>query len=233
MAVALALHHARCRSVFQRKLVDQPAMRMVLSDLALEAEAMAALSMRLASSFDAAAVSEREASYARIITPAAKFAICKAAPGLIYEAMESLGGNGYVEESPLPRLYREAPVNAIWEGSGNVMALDILRAAGRDPDDAAAVLDSLARDAAGLPGVSETRREILAALRSPEAEAHARFATDRLAALAAAAALARAAPAPVAESYALTRLASRRRMIGANDLGETCNLLLDRALPPL
>jgi putative acyl-CoA dehydrogenase len=233
MGLALAVHHARHRSVFQRKLADQPAMRMVLADLALEVEAMTALAMRLAASFDRAAQAPPEASYARIVTPAAKFATCKAAPGLIYEAMECLGGNGYVEESPMPRLYREAPVNAIWEGSGNVMALDILRAARRDPEDATAVLASLVQDAGALPGASAAAREVVLALRSPDAEAQARFAADRLATLAAAAALARAAPSAVTEAYALTRLAAPRRMIGANDLGRARDLLLDRALPAL
>jgi putative acyl-CoA dehydrogenase len=232
MGLALALHHARHRSVFQRKLVDQPAMRMVLADLALEVEAMTALALRLAGSFDQAAGAESEASYARIVTPAAKFAICKAAPGLVYESMESLGGNGYVEESPMPRLYREAPVNAIWEGSGNVMALDILRAAGRDPESTAAVLDSLLMDIESLPGAPDAARDVRTALGSPDAEAKARFAADRLATLAATAALARAAPA-VAEAYALTRLAGPRRMIGANDVAAVSDLLLDRALPPL
>jgi putative acyl-CoA dehydrogenase len=233
MGLALALHHARHRTVHQRKLVDQPAMRRVLADLALEVEAMTALAVRLAGSFALAAEDRREAARARLLTPAAKFAICKAAPGLIYEAMESLGGNGYVEESPMPRLYREAPVNAIWEGSGNVMALDLLRAGGREPEDAAAVLQVLMDEAAGLPGASEAAREIVLSLHAPEAEANARYAADRLATLAAAAALARSAPAAIGEAYARTRLASSRRMIGANELNGTVDALLERALPPM
>jgi putative acyl-CoA dehydrogenase len=233
MGLALALHHARHRTVHQRKLVDQPAMRRVLADLALEVEAMTALAVRLAGSFALAAEHRSEAARARLLTPAAKFAICKAAPGLIYEAMESLGGNGYVEESPMPRLYREAPVNAIWEGSGNVMALDLLRAGGREPEDAAAVLQVLMDEAAGLPGASEAAREIVLSLHSPEAEANARYAADRLATLAAAAALARSAPAAIGEAYARTRLASSRRMIGANELNGTVDALLERALPPM
>jgi putative acyl-CoA dehydrogenase len=233
MALALAVHDARHRSVFQRKLIDQPAMRQVLADLALEVEAMTALAIRLAASFDRAVEDQNEAARARILTPAAKFAICKAAPGLIYEAMESLGGNGYVEENPLPRLYREAPVNAIWEGSGNVMALDILRAAGREPEVATAVLEGLMGEADNLPGASEAARDILMALHSPEAESKARFAAERLATLATAAALARSAPPEIGEAYARTRLASPRRMIGANDLGQAEKSLLDRILPSL
>ena len=126
MALAQAVHHCRYRSVFQKHLYDQPMMRTVLADLALEVEGAVALVMRLSRAFDRAATDPREAAYARLVTPAAKYWTSKTAPGFIYEAMECLGGNGYVEESMLPRLYREAPVNAIWEGSGNVMCLDVL-----------------------------------------------------------------------------------------------------------
>ena len=110
--------------------------------MALEVEAMTALSLRLARSFDRAGDRSRARRRSpALMTPAAKYGVCKAAPRLLYEAMECLGGNGYVEESPLPRLYREAPVNAIWEGSGNVIALDILRIENREPEIAAEVLD--------------------------------------------------------------------------------------------
>ena len=228
MGLVLAHHHARHRTVFQKKLIDQPAMRAVLADLALESEAMTALALRLAASFDHATRDEQEAAFARIVTPAAKFGICKAAPNLLYEAMEALGGNGYVEESPLPRLYREAPVNAIWEGSGNVIALDLLRAESREPAAAAGVLERLMADVADLPGASEAARDVVLALQSPEAEARARFVADRLFTLAATAALARSAPEEITRAYALTRLASPVRMIGANDLGSAAKPLLDR-----
>lgn len=233
MGLAHALHHARHRSVFQRKLINQPAMRAVLADLALESEAMTALSIRLAGSFDDARTDEQEAAFARFVTPAAKFGICKAAPNLLYEAMETLGGNGYVEESPLPRLYREAPINAIWEGSGNVIALDILRAAGREPDAAASVLEHLAGETAGLPGAPEAAREIGLALRCSEPEARARFVAERLYTLAATAALAHSAPAQITEAYAATHLAKASRMIGANDLGAAAKPLLARAFAPI
>ncbi len=228
MGLKLAIHHARHRSVFQKKLIDQPVMRMVLADLALENEAMTALALRTARSFDLADKDVHEAAYARLITPTAKFGICKAAPRLIYEAMESLGGNGYVEESPLPRLYREAPVNAIWEGSGNVIALDLLRAENREPELAASVLDRLMADAGALPGASETARDIVFALQSPDAEAKARFVAERLFTLAAAAAMIRSAPPQITEAYALTRLARPSRMLGANELGDAVKPLLDR-----
>jgi putative acyl-CoA dehydrogenase len=230
MGLALAVHHARHRSAFQKKLIDQPAMRMVLADLALESEAMTALSLQAARSFDLQQTDAQEAAYARLVTPAAKFGICKAAPRLIYEAMECLGGNGYVEESALPRLYREAPVNAIWEGSGNVIALDILRAETREPEVATSVLERLMEDVRDLPGASDAARDIVLALHSPDAEARARFIAERLFVLAAAAALLRSAPPGIAEAYALTRLAAPSRMIGANDLGAAVNPLLERAV---
>ena len=233
MGTALAVHHAHHRSVFQRKLADQPAMRAVLADLALESEAATALALRLAASFDRAGTEPHEAARSRVLTPIAKFAICKMAPGFLFEAMECLGGNGYIEESPMPRLYREAPVNAIWEGAGNVMALDFLRAATRQPEAVASVLVTLTQEAQGLPGVEQAARDIEEALKTPEAEARARFGVVRLAALAATAALAGSAPAEIAEAYARTRLAQAPWPPGANDLGTVADRLIARALPLL
>ncbi len=131
-ALAQAVHHARYRTAFQKKLIDQPLMENVLADLALESEAAAALTFRLARAYDEN--DEAALAYRRVVTPAAKFWICKRAPYLTFEAMEVLGGSGYIEESIMPRLYREAPVNSIWEGSGNVMCLDVLRAIARTPN---------------------------------------------------------------------------------------------------
>ena len=125
-AVAQAVHHARHRTAFQKKLIDQPLMTNVLADLALESEAATVLTMWLARAYDEN--SETAQIIRRVVTPAAKFWICKRTPFLTYEAMEVLGGSGYIEESIMPRLYREAPVNSIWEGSGNIMCLDVLRA---------------------------------------------------------------------------------------------------------
>src|SRR5262245_5096906 len=132
VALAQAMHHTRYRRVFQRKLADQPMMRSVLADCALEVEGAVALVMRLCRAVDRAGEDQREAARARLLIPAAKYFICKAAPRFIYEALECMGGNGYVEEGMMARLYREAPLNAIWEGSGNVMCLDVLRALSRD-----------------------------------------------------------------------------------------------------
>jgi putative acyl-CoA dehydrogenase len=209
-------------------------MRTVLADMALEVEAATALVMRLARSFDLAASDPREAMRARLLTPAVKYWVCKSAPGFIYEAMECLGGNGYVEESLLPRLYREAPVNAIWEGSGNVMCLDVLRALSRDRDAARMLLETLAGEVADLPGTREAVDFIERAFAAPDAEARARASVGRLALLAAAAALRAAAPSEVAELYARARLSDCGGAIyGAGDLGAgEAAVLLARALPP-
>jgi putative acyl-CoA dehydrogenase len=233
MGLAIAHHHARHRSVFGKLLIDQPLMRSVLADIALESEAMTALSLRLARSFDLATSNAEEANFARLVTPAAKFGVCKSAPYLLYELMECLGGNGYVEESPLPRLYREAPVNAIWEGAGNVIALDILRMENRDPEAAAATLSGLMAGIDGLPGARDTAGAVIVALKSPDAEARARFIADRLYTLAAAAALAESAPPAIAEAWALTRLSRNTGMIGTNDLSAATETLLHRAFQPI
>lgn len=128
-----AVHHARHRHVGGVPLISQPLMSRVLADMALDVAAATALSLRLARAFDMAANDRTEAAFARVMTPVVKYWVAKIAPALLYEAMECLGGNGYVEEGLLARLYREAPVNAIWEGSGNVMALDIVRVLHRAP----------------------------------------------------------------------------------------------------
>src|SRR5204863_2350925 len=125
------------------------------ADMALDVAAATALSFRLARSFDEAASDRGEAAFARAMTPVVKYWVCKIAPALLYEAMECLGGNGYVEEAPLARYYREAPVNAIWEGSGNVMCLDVLRALSREGEAARAVLADLVRACGDLPGAKE------------------------------------------------------------------------------
>jgi putative acyl-CoA dehydrogenase len=229
MALVQAVRHCRHRSVFQKHLYDQPMMRAVLADLALEVEGAIALVMRLARALDRAAADAREAAYARVLTPAVKFWVCKTAPALIAEAMECLGGNGYVEESILPRLYREAPVNAIWEGSGNVMALDVLRAFERDTEAASALVDELARETFGLPGCAEAAKRIT----GTAAESDARIAVGRLALIAAAAALTTSVPALVAETFARARLAEPgMRLYGTAKIDDAAReLLLQRVLP--
>jgi putative acyl-CoA dehydrogenase len=231
-ALVQGLHNARHRKVFGKLLVDQPMMRTVLADLTLEAEGALALIMRLCRAFDLSASNESETRLARLLTPAAKYWICKSAPAFAYEAMECLGGNGYVEESSiLPRLYREAPVNAIWEGSGNVMCLDVLRAM-RSEEEGALVLMELARDAAGLPGANAAADFIQRILAGNAAEAQARGAVERLALLSAAGALNRYAPS-IAAVFARTRLSGRRgQNFGTSDLtDDETKMLLERALP--
>lgn len=131
-ALVQALHHTSHRSAFQKKLIDQPLMQNVLADMALESEAATALFLRIGRAIGEGDANPAQASLARIGTAIGKYWVCKRAPNLIYEAMECLGGPGYVEESILPRLYREAPLNSIWEGSGNIMCLDVLRAMFKD-----------------------------------------------------------------------------------------------------
>src|SRR3954463_15800168 len=230
--LAHALHHARLRSVFQKHLADQPLMQAVLSDMALHVEACIALVMRLCRSFDRAADDADEAAYMRLLTPATKYWVCKSAPGFLYEAMECLGGNGYVEEGILARHYREAPVNAIWEGSGNVMCLDVLRALSREADAAMAVLQSLTDETMGLPGLGDTVPFISQAFRRADSERVARLAVEKLALLAAPAALNKVSPRH-AELFARTRLAlDHGSMYGAVDLiVPDIRGLLNRALP--
>lgn len=226
--LAQAGHHARHRTVFQRRLMDQPAMRAVLADLALESEANVALAFRLAGAYERAAAHPAEAAYARLMTPAAKYLVTKSAPSFIYETLECLGGNGYVEDFPMARLYREAPLNAIWEGSGSVMALDILRAMRKDREATAGVIDALAA-ACGAPGKTAAAAiKQLAA--SAEAESRARMIAERLARLGALAAL-HETNGVFAEAYAATRLAGEPRGTwGACDLGAAEGVALSRLL---
>jgi putative acyl-CoA dehydrogenase len=204
-------------------------MRATLADLALAVEGAVAASLRLSRAFDRSGQDQGESAYARLVTPAVKFAVCKMAPGFLYEAMECLGGNGYVEESPLPRLYREAPVNAIWEGSGNVMALDLLRAVSREGKRAVDALAELAQLTQDLPGARGAFEWVAATLRSPDAERQARALAQRLAALAMTAALAQSAPSEIAEAFARTRLLEERAMLGAADLKGVADTLIERA----
>jgi putative acyl-CoA dehydrogenase len=230
--LAHALHHTRHRSVFQKHLADQPMMQSVLADMALHVEATTALVMRLCRAFDQAPEDPMEAAYMRFLTPVVKYWVCKSAPGFLYEAMECLGGNGYVEEGILARHYREAPVNAIWEGSGNVMCLDVLRALAREGDAATGVLQDLMQDTHGLPGASDVASFVIRTLLRPDSERAARQAVEALAMLAATAALNVIHP-PHAELFARTRLDSPRSMLyGAADISEAqARGLLERALP--
>jgi putative acyl-CoA dehydrogenase len=205
-AVAQALHHAAYRRAFGRTLAEQPLMRNILADLVLEDEAATALALRLARAFEAGADSA-DAALARLATPALKYWICKRAPAVVVEAMEVIGGNGYVEESPMPRLYREAPLNSIWEGSGNVMCLDVRRAARREPAAVEALLAefSLARGADPRLDRHVAALTRMFAAGVPE-ESDARHLAGAIAAGLAATLLVQHAPPALGDAYCATRL---------------------------
>jgi putative acyl-CoA dehydrogenase len=218
-ACALAAWHAQGRAAFQKKLIDQPLMRAVLADLALDVEAAVALAFRLAMAIDRGE-DAREAALARIGLPLAKYLVTKRAPAVVAEAMECLGGAGYVEESALPRLFRQSPLNAIWEGSGNVIALDMIRALAREPETRDALLTEL-REA----DVAEEAELLLAA---PVTERDARHAIERLALALAAATLAKYAPAAVSGGFIARRLRDRSVTFGASPAGVDEDALIDR-----
>src|SRR5690606_16831424 len=195
-ALVQAIHHARHRVAFGRPLLQQPLMRTGIADLALEVEAAVALGLRLEHAMADAGADPLHQALARIVTPAAKFRICKRAIPVVAEAMEVLGGNGYVETHVLPRLYREAPVNSIWEGSGNVMCLDVLRAMNRYPEQVEALLAWLNSEA-GSDTRLRPRLEALEAHRlrpAVEQEACARHVADTLVLLVQAVLLCRHSP---------------------------------------
>jgi len=204
-AFVQALHYTRNRYAFGKALADQPLMTELLADMALESEAATLLAMDLASRFGSA--TPLDAAWRRLMTPVAKFWNCKRAVGLTGEAMEVFGGNGYVETGPMGRLFREAPVNSIWEGSGNVMCLDLLRAISRNPGDADLVLDHL-QDAASqaptvLSHVSKLRDAIAGSAESLEREAR-RF-TQRLALVSQACLMLRHASADASAAFIASR----------------------------
>ena len=208
-ALVQAIHHARHRSAFGRHLAEQPLMRNVLADLALESEAATVLFMRLARAFEDAASAPEERAWRRIVTPAAKYWVCKRALEFTGEAMEVWGGNGYVEEGPMARFYREAPVNSIWEGSGNVMCLDVLRAMEREADAAQALFAAWRADAQGHPALTAALERLAATLKgAPETrEASARRIAQQIVLTGQATLLVRHAPAAVADAFIATRLA--------------------------
>ena len=206
-SLAEAVHHARGRSVFGKMLVNQPIMTRVLADMALDVAAATALSFRLAQAFDRAGERQEEAAYARLMTPVTKYWCCKIAPALIYEAMECIGGSGYIEERPIARHYREAPVNAIWEGSGNVMALDVLRVLSRGRDLFESLFAELSRDLGRSgPKVVEVLRAAMALCDRDEGAG--RMLIEQLALAAAAAELYRLGAGKVADAFLETRLAA-------------------------
>ncbi|MEH6437420.1 isovaleryl-CoA dehydrogenase [Massilia sp. DD77] len=232
-ALCHALHHARGRAAFGRKLAEQPLMQNVLADLALESEAATAFALRLARCYDQPG-DPRQALLGRILTPAGKYWICKRGPGFGAEAMEVMGGNGYVEDGPLARLYREFPVNSIWEGSGNVMCLDVLRAIGKSPEEARAALAAELMPAAGLDArfgayAGRLLDELPAYL---EDESGARRLAERLVLAVQGALLLRHAPACVADAFLASRIAQDPGgAFGRLPAESDCAAILARALP--
>ncbi|TPN88161.1 DNA alkylation response protein [Mesorhizobium sp. CU2] len=230
--LAEAVHHTRHRQVFGANLIDQSLMQRVLADMALDVAAATALSFRLARSFDEAASDRGEAAFARAMTPVVKYWVCKIAPALLYEAMECLGGNGYVEEAPLARYYREAPVNAIWEGSGNVMALDVLRVLGRAPGLFEEVLVGIDRDLGaggrGTIGVLKAAMQV-----ASTDDGSARLLTEQLALSAAAAELRRLGAGRIADAFVETRLGGQwRTTYGMLDSRHDARMIIDTLYPP-
>jgi len=206
ISLAEAVHHCRHRSAFDKKLVEQPLMQRVLADLALDVTAASALSFRLARAFDKAPENPAEAAYARLMTPVIKYWVCKLAPSLIYEAMECLGGNGYMETFNMARHYREAPLNAIWEGSGNIMCLDVMRVLSSSTEIADTVLYDLERDM-GTQNADKTIAVIRSATQMAADDlGSARILVEQLAYTAAAAELNRLGAGDTAGAFMETRL---------------------------
>ncbi len=232
-ALAEAVHHCRHRKTFGNYLIDQPIMTRVLADMTLDVTAATALSLRLARSFDRAGTDQNEAAYARLMTPVVKYWVCKTAPPLIAEAMECLGGNGYVEEGNLARHYRESPVNAIWEGSGNVMCLDVLRVMKRGPRLLEAVIagmeNDLGADAAKMFDVLKAAADV-----AMKDEGSARLFVEQLALTAAAAELKHSFGGELSDAFAESRLAGAwRSTYGMLDARYNARGIVDYACPPL
>jgi putative acyl-CoA dehydrogenase len=227
-----AIHHARHRSAFGALLIDQPAMRNVLADLAIESEATTVAAMRVARSYDEA----EEAPFRRFATAVMKYWACKRAPAHAAEALECLGGNGFVEDSGLPLLYRDAPLGSIWEGSGNVSALDVLRAMVKEPDGLPAFLAECELAAGGdarldahLEHVRENTERVFA---DEDPQFHARRVVEDLALALQGALLVRHSPAAVADAFCASRLGGQGgRVYGTLPGGVQAKEIIDRALP--
>jgi putative acyl-CoA dehydrogenase len=202
-AVSLATHHAAHRSAFGKLLIEQPLMTNVLADLCVESEAATVSAMRLARAYD-----EKDHAFKRIATAVLKYWVCKRTAPHAAEALEVLGGNGYVEESGMPRLYREAPLNSVWEGSGNVMCLDVLRALLREPEAAPALLAELEESAGADPRLDAHVERLRAELTNPvDMQARARRVVEAMALALQGSLIVRYAPPPVADAFCASRLA--------------------------
>lgn len=230
-ALAEAVHNARHRRVHGHRLVDKPIMQRVLADLALDVAAATALAFRLARSFDRAADDRAEAAFARSMSPVIKYWVCKICPSVVYEAMECLGGNGYVEEGAMARLFRDSPANAIWEGPGNMVALDAARVFGQAPSLFADVMGIVERDlGASGKGTVGVLRAALEVAQSDEGSA--RILTEQLALSTAAAELKRLGAGRIADAFIETRLAGQwRTTYGMLDSRHDARLIIDTLYP--
>jgi putative acyl-CoA dehydrogenase len=232
-ATVQALHHAAHRAAFGKRLVEQPLMQNVLADLAIESEAATTAMMRLARAYDEGARDEGQRQFARLATAVVKYWVCKRTPVHAAEALECLGGAGYVEESMLPRLYREAPLNGVWEGSGNVICLDVLRAMGRSPEAVAAFFDELETGR----GADRRLDAYVAALRAElgdftAIETRARRLVERMALALQAALLVRDGDRVVADAFVATRLAGDHgHAFGTLPAGVDFRRVIERARP--
>jgi putative acyl-CoA dehydrogenase len=234
-ALVQALHHTRQRRAFGHLLIDQPLMRNVLADLALESEAAVALGMRVARAVDAAPRDAREAAFARVATAIGKYWVCKRAPGFVNEAQECLGGLGYVEENILPRLYRQAPLNSIWEGSGNVQCLDVLRALRKEPEVRDALFTELRAARGQHVAYDRTLHWLLQAFDDTASlEARSRLVVERTALALQASLLLTSGHAAIADAFCHARLADERGYAyGTLGAEAPLAILIDRALPAL
>jgi putative acyl-CoA dehydrogenase len=233
-AFAQAAHHARHRRAFGARLVDQPLMTNVLADLALESEAATVLMLRLARAVDRGGADPAEAAFARLGIALGKYWVCKRAPAHAAEALECLGGNGYVEESIMPRLYREAPLNSIWEGSGNVNALDLLRALAKQPASLDAYTAEIALARGGDARLDRAAASVFEALGANRAslETEARRIVERMALVLQASLLVRFAPSAVADAFCATRLGGEGGFaFGTLPARADTRTIVDRAWP--
>jgi len=230
-----AVHHARHRRAFGKALVEQPLMRNVLADLALESEAATALAFRVTRAVDARARDPRERALARLVTAVGKYWVCKRAMIACGEALECLGGNGYVEESKMPRLFREAPLNSIWEGSGNVNALDVLRAMVKSPESVEAFRNEIGEAAGAEPRLDRYGATIVRELSDTEGlEYRARRLVERMAIALQASILVRHGDPAVADAFCATRLdGDRGRAFGTLPTGVDCSRIVERHRPQL
>ena len=223
-----AIHHTRHRAAFGKTLVDQPLMRNVLSDLALESEAATTLMMRLAGAYD-----RGESEFARIATAIGKYWVCKRAPVFAAETLECLGGAGYVEEAPMARLFRESPLNGVWEGSGNVICLDVLRAVTRDPESVEAVLAELELSKGADVHLDRLISDLHVELADQsDVELRARRIVERAAVALCGSLLVRHAPDYVSDAYISSRFAGdSSRTFGTLVPGTDCDAIIHRSLP--